>query len=141
MSILFFANGEIIMPYFGKESRKQLDTCHPDLIRLAEEVIKYVDFSVTCGHRGQAAQEKAFAEKATTVHFPNSKHNSTPSRAIDVAPYPIHWNDVESFTLLSGVFYGIAKMLKISIRIGADWDGDFNMLEHKFKDRPHIELL
>jgi hypothetical protein len=31
-------------------------------------------------------------------------------------------------------------MMGIKIRIGSDWDGDFNILEHSFKDRPHIEL-
>ena len=128
------------MPSFGKQSINNLNTCHPDLIRLANEVIKYVDYSVTCGHRGQVEQDKAFAEGKSKLKFPNGEHNKIPSRAMDVAPYPINWNDAEAFTLLSGVFVGVAYMLEIKIRIGSDWDGDFNTLEHSFKDRPHIEL-
>ena len=128
------------MPTFGATSIANRDTSHPDLIRLADEVIKHVDFSITCGHRGQADQDKAFAEGKSKVKYPNGEHNKMPSKAMDVAPYPVNWNDNEAFTLLSGVFLGVASMMGIKIRIGSDWDGDFNTLEHSFKDRPHIEL-
>lgn len=128
------------MPTFGKQSQVNLATCHPDLQRLMNEAIKHVDFSITCGHRGQAEQDKAFAEGKSKLKWPNGEHNKLPSCAVDVAPYPLNWNDTEAFTLLSGVILGIAKMINIKIRLGADWDGDFNTLEHSFKDRPHIEL-
>ncbi len=129
------------MPSFGKESQKHFDTLHPDLQRVLGEAIKYVDFSITCGFRNEADQNKAFAEGKSKLKWPNGEHNKMPSRAVDVAPYPINWNDAESFTLLSGVIYGIACTLGIKLRLGIDWDGDFATLEHSFKDRPHIELL
>lgn len=129
------------MPTFGKTSIANLATCHPDLQRLANEVIKHVDHSITCGHRGQADQDKAFSEGKSKLKFPNGEHNKLPSNAIDVAPYPLNWNDAEAFTLLAGVYFGVAAMMRIKIRLGADWDGDFNILEHSFKDRPHIELV
>jgi len=129
------------VPTFGVESSANLNGCHPDLIRLANEVIKHVDHSITCGHRGQAAQHKAFLEGKSKLDWPKGQHNSIPSRAMDVAPYPIKWNDGEAFTLLAGVYFGVAAMLGIKIRLGIDWDGDFNVLEHSFKDRPHIELV
>ena len=50
------------MPIFGKNSLKQLDTVHPDLRKVLEEAIKTYDFSVICGHRGEAEQNKAVAE-------------------------------------------------------------------------------
>jgi len=128
------------MPTFGKQSAERLATCHPDLQRLMNEAIKHVDFSITCGHRGQAEQDKAFADGNSKLKWPHGEHNKLPSRAVDVAPYPLNWNDAEAFTLLSGVILGVARMMGIKIRLGADWDGDFNMLEHSFKDRPHIEL-
>jgi peptidoglycan LD-endopeptidase CwlK len=128
------------MPVFGATSKANLATCHPDLQHVLNEAIKHVDFSVTCGYRGQVEQDKAFAEGKSKLKYPNGEHNKIPSNAVDVAPYPINWNDAEAFTLLSGVIYGIACMMGIKLRLGADWDGDFNTLEHKFKDRPHIEL-
>jgi peptidoglycan LD-endopeptidase CwlK len=129
------------MPVFGATSKANLATCHPDLQHVLNEAIKHVDFSVTCGYRGQVEQDKAFAEGKSKLKYPNGEHNKIPSNAVDVAPYPINWNDAEAFTLLSGVIYGIACMMGIKLRLGADWDGDFNTLEHKFKDRPHIELV
>ena len=129
------------MSIFGKVSTANLATCHPDLQRLANEVIKHFDHSITCGHRNKKDQDKAVAEGNSKVEWPNGKHNKIPSEAIDVAPYPLNWNDAEAFTLLAGVYLGVAAMLGIKIRIGADWDGDFNTLEHSFKDRPHIERI
>jgi hypothetical protein len=128
------------MPKFGTSSLTQRATLHPDLKRLVDEVIKHVDFSITCGYRNQADQDAAVAKGLSQVKFPNGKHNTLPSKAMDVAPYPINWNDAEAFTLLAGVFFGVAAVLGIKLRLGADWDGDFNTLEHSFKDRPHIEL-
>ena len=128
------------MPVFGKVSKANLASCHPDLQRLANEVIKYVDHSITCGHRGQDEQHKAFVEGKSKLDWPKGEHNKLPSMALDFAPYPINWNDAEAFTLLAGVYFGVACALGIKVRLGIDWDGDFNILEHSFKDRPHIEL-
>lgn len=131
------------MPSFGIASKANLSSCHPDLQRLLNEAIKHVDFSVTCGHRGKADQDAAVIAGNSTVNWPNSKHNSLPSLAADIAPYHngIKWDDVEGFTLLSGIIKGIAIMMGIKIRLGSDWDGDLEVKEHTFKDRPHIELV
>ena len=40
-----------MMPSFGARSQTNLDTCDPELIRLLNEAIKHVDFSVIEGHR------------------------------------------------------------------------------------------
>ena len=132
------------MPSFGAGSKAQLATLHPDLQRLMLEAIKYVDFTITCGFRNQEDQHKAFVAGNSKLDWPNGEHNKNPSRAVDVAPFVngrIDWNDAEAFTLLAGIIKGIAFMMNIKIRIGADWDGDLDMKEHSFKDRPHIELI
>lgn len=129
------------MPSFGATSKANLATCHPDLQRVLNEAIKYVDFSVTCGFRNQADQDKAFAEGKSKLKWPNGEHNKQPSRAADVAPSPCDWNDAEAFTLLSGIIYGVACMMGIRMRLGSDWDMDLNIKEHSFKDRPHVELV
>lgn len=131
------------MPSFGKQSLENLASCHTDLQRILNEAIKHVDFTVTCGHRNKADQDKAVAEGNSEIKWPNGEHNKMPSRAVDVAPYAngILWDDSEGFTLLSGIIKGISFMMGIKIRIGVDWDGDLLVKEHSFKDRPHIELL
>lgn len=131
------------MPSFGTASRVRLKTLDPRLQALLKEAIKHVDFAITCGHRGQAEQNKAVAEGKSKTPWPTSKHNSMPSLAVDVAPYAngILWDDLEGFTLLAGIIKGISLMMGINIRIGIDWDGDLVVKEHSFKDRPHIELI
>ena len=129
------------MPSFGAESKRHLATLDPQLQRLMNEAIKHVDFSITCGFRNKADQDKAFAEGYSKVKWPDGMHNKNPSRAVDVAPYPLDWADAEAFTLLAGIIKGISYMLNIPVRLGVDWDGDLNVKEHSFKDRPHIELV
>jgi len=128
------------MPSFGAESKRHLATLDPKLQRLMNEAIKHVDFSITCGFRNQADQDKAFAEGYSKVRWPDGMHNKNPSKAVDIAPYPLDWNDAEAFTLLAGIIKGISYMLNIPVRLGIDWDGDLNIKEHGFKDRPHLEL-
>lgn len=120
------------MPKFGKRSRKELATAHPELQRLFNEVINLIDCAVICGHRGHADQDKAFAEGKSKLKWPNSKHNKIPSLAVDVVPWPLDWNDHNRFRVLSDVVKDTAKRLKIKVECGIDWK--------KFPDAPHYQL-
>ena len=126
---------------FGKSSRARLETCHPDIQEILEEAIKVVDFSVLCGTRGEQEQSDLYHKGMSKVQYPNSKHNSVPSMAVDIAPYPIDWNNTERFTHLIGIVRGIALMKGIKIRCGIDWDCDGDITDHNFMDYPHFELL
>jgi peptidoglycan L-alanyl-D-glutamate endopeptidase CwlK len=126
---------------FGNTSRARLDTCHPLLQEICEEAIKQVDFSVLCGYRTKEAQDKAVVDKASKVEFPNSMHNKSPSLAVDIAPYPIDWDNTTRFAHLIGIVRGIAAMKGIKIRTGSDWDSDGDITDHKFMDWPHFELV
>lgn len=128
------------MPSFSKTSQERLATCHPVLQEILNEAIKDVDFSVICGHRNKADQDKAFNEGKSTKRWPNSKHNRLPSVAVDVAPYPIRWNDRAAFARLFGYIERIAHEKGYKLRWGGDWDGDWNTEEERFIDMPHIEL-
>jgi hypothetical protein len=126
---------------FGKASLKRLETLHPDLQTLLNEVIKYYDFSIIEGHRGEARQNELFAQGLSQLQWPHSKHNGFPSCAVDIAPYPIDWEDTERFCHFMGYVQCLADQLGIAIRWGGDWDGDLNMDDETFRDYPHIELL
>jgi len=82
-----------------------------------------------------------FHKGLSKLEWPNSKHNSLPSRAIDVAPYPIDWKDIARFTQLIGAYKGVALMLGYRIRCGCDWDQDGDIRDQTFMDYPHIEIL
>jgi peptidoglycan L-alanyl-D-glutamate endopeptidase CwlK len=130
------------MPTFGKDSLEKLSTVHPDLRAVCEEVIQVYDFTVICGTRTQAEQDKAVAEKKSKVKWPNSKHNRVPSFAVDIAPYPIDWGDLNRFVFLAGHMMQAAHKLGIKIRWGGNWDGNNIIIrDQKFNDLPHFELI
>jgi peptidoglycan L-alanyl-D-glutamate endopeptidase CwlK len=130
----------------GVSSNKQLDTCHPKLQRLIREVdarlrkTRMLDITVLCGHRGREAQDKAYADGASTKKWPDSLHNMLPSPAVDVAPYPLNWNDHLRFARMAGYIQAVADELGIEIRWGGDWDMDGDTRDHTFIDQPHFEL-
>jgi len=128
------------MPKFGTRSRNALHTCDERLIKVFDEVIKTVDCSVLEGHRGQSKQDKYYEEGKSKVKYPSGRHNKLPSMAVDVAPYPIDWDDRERFHLFAGFVLGIAKSMGINLRWGGDWNQNWFVDDNKFDDFPHFEL-
>ena len=108
-------------------------TLHHDLQRVVDEALKTIDFAIICGHRDAAAQEKAFLMKVSKKRWPESKHNRTPSSAMDLVPVPLVWTDIPSFNKLAEVVKKAAVIVGVPIIWGGDWA--------KLKDRPHFELV
>lgn len=135
------------MPKFSITSRLQLETCHKDLQTLFNEVIKTFDCIILEGFRDEKAQEEAFKAGNTQLHWPNGNHNTLPSYAVDVSPYPVQWNNVSRFYWFAGYVMGIAQKLydegKIThlIRYGGDWDKDKDITDNNFNDLVHFELV
>ena len=125
---------------FGSRSKKHLVTLDKRLKKVLNEVIKHVDCSVIEGQRSEERQNKLFTEGKTKVKYPNGRHNASPSRAVDVVPYPIDWNDRERFHLFAGFVLGISKSMGINLRWGGDWDQDWYVHDNMFDDFPHFEL-
>lgn len=133
-------------PYkFAKRSKEQLETLHPDLQKVLEDAITIIDFSIIQGHRGKEEQNKYFKEGRSKLKFPQSKHNKNPSRAVDIAPYPIDFSSGAKvrarFYMLMGIIYAIASDYGIKLRFGLDWDSDFSFTDQTFDDLCHVELL
>ena len=128
------------MPKFSKTSLLRLSTCDQRLQKICHEVIKKVDFSVLCGHRTKEDQDLAYARGFSKLRYPRSKHNKLPSLAVDLAPWPINWNNIQRFIDLAEVFMAEAKRQKIKIRWGADWNRNGTWKDEKFRDWPHFEL-
>ena len=129
------------MPKFGKKSKLRLLTCDYRLQDVLKEVIKTVDCSVLEGHRDEERQNKLFKEGKTKVTYPKGRHNAQPSRAVDVVPYPVDWEDRERFHLFAGFVLGVASGMGISLRWGGDWNQNFEVDDNKFDDFPHFELV
>ena len=129
------------MPTFGARSLKQLQTCDPKIQEVLNEAIKHYDFSILEGHRTEEKQKEYFESGASKVSFPYSKHNSFPSLAVDIVPYPIDWDDRERFHLFAGFVLGIAQSMEINIRWGGDWNKNFEVDDNNFDDFPHFEIV
>ena len=128
------------MPTLGKASSERLSTCDQRLQDVVNEVVKYFDCTVTCGHRNEVDQEEAFRTGKSTVHFPDSKHNSLPSKAMDLVPYPVDWNDLKRFYYFAGFVMAIAASKGITLRFGGDWNGDTQVKDNNFNDLPHFQI-
>ena len=128
------------MPRYSKKSKERLSSCDERLQDVFNEVINYVDCSILEGHRSKERQNKLYDEGRTKVKYPNGRHNSSPSKAVDVTPYPVNWEDRERQTLFAGFVLGIARGMGIRLRWGGDWDMDFQVMDNRFDDFPHFEV-
>ena len=165
------------MPSYGKKSMAGIMSCERDIQVTMHEVIKVYDHSVIFGHREAELQFELFQKGRKFVGSPGeeqnpakwvvvdpkkvvtyrdgferkSEHNYYPSRAIDIAPYPINWGNEQTqigrFYQLSGIVLTINKRLydegKVTrlLRWGGDWDSDGDFTDQRFHDLPHYELI
>ena len=128
------------MPRYSNKSKERLASCDERLQDVFNEVIKYVDCSILEGHRSKERQNKLYDENRTKVKYPNGRHNSSPSKAVDVTPYPVDWEDRERQTLFAGFVLGLARNMGIRLRWGGDWYMDFQVMDNRFDDFPHFEV-
>lgn len=154
----------------GQRSLSRLDGVHPDLVRVVKRAAIMAtadeDFTVLEGIRskeqmcinygkgrttaqceakgvpGKYAKPKV--AKVTWLSDPfNSNHRRRADgygRAVDLAPFPIDWNDHARFDRLANLMFRAASIEGVAIRWGADWDRDGKARERGESDSPHFEL-
>ncbi len=91
-----------------------------------------MDHSILCGYRGKEEQDLAFATGHSRLKWGESAHNATPSRAVDVAPVPLDWDDIQSFKEFAVIVKEQAARLGLEVK----WGGDYV----HFKDWDHWEV-
>lgn len=129
------------MAKYGKSSRAKLDTCDPRIRKVFEAVVVEIDNTILEGERGEERQNFLFDSDQSQVRYPDGKHNSSPSKAVDAAPWPIDWNNKERFILFAGYVLATARSMGINMRWGGDWDKDWDTKDTSFFDGPHFELI
>jgi len=135
----------------GQQSRARLKGVHPDLVKVVELAIKKTatDFLVLEGVRTPARQKELYAQgrtrpgqvvtwTLTSNHFAKADGFG---HAVDLAPYPVDWNDLKKFDAISKAMFAAAAELGIRIRWGADWDQDGKSRERGESDSPHFEIM
>ncbi len=128
------------MPKFGKRSLERLETCDERIQSVMHELIKLMDVTVLEGHRSNERQAELLAAGKSKLGPGKSKHNQMPSLAIDIAPWPIDWDDAERFSYMAGLAKGIAHAQGVTLRWGGDWDSDGELSDNRFNDLPHLEI-
>lgn len=129
------------MPKFSAKSKKKLETCDIRIQNIFNEVIKHIDCTILEGYRGSGRQNELYRTGKSQLRYPNGKHNSEPSLAVDVMPYPIDWKDRERVTLFAGFVLGIARHQGVILTWGGDWDNDWRVKDNNFDDLPHYQIL
>lgn len=129
------------MPAFSPTSDNRLNTCHPDLQRVMRYAIQHIDLTVISGHRTKEQQDELFRTGKSQLRGGASKHNASPSLAVDVIPWPVDWSDREQFTYFAGFIMGIAASMGIELRWGGDWNRDTRLSDNSFDDLAHFELV
>lgn len=141
-------------------SLARLQTCHADIVRVILEVerVSPIDFTVLQGQRSKEEQFDLYKrgralvggkwvveDKSQVITYIDGfekvgMHNFYPSKAVDLAPYPIDWNDRARFYYFAGLVLGVAGRMGVNLTWGGDWDGDGDFKDHRFVDLPHFEL-
>lgn len=124
---------------FSIRSWKKLnrEDVHPNLIRLMTESIKDspIDFTIIETVRDIKTQKqnikKGVSKTLYSKHIPEFTKSKL-CEAVDIAPYPIDWQDLERFRALAAHI----KKKSIELDIPITWGGDFKTLV----DMPHYEL-
>ncbi len=133
-------------PVLGDASKKIRDEVHPELQALIDELIKFMDFSVREGHRDDAAQQAAFDAGLSKAKPGQSKHNTTPSRAVHLIPHPapdpkLALTERLEYTYFAGAVKLMANVIGIKIRWGGDWNNNWRVGDNRFNDLAHFELV
>lgn len=127
------------MNRFSAKSVQRLYSCRRPLIDLFEAVLPVHDCSILEGHRSNARQLALYDEGKTKIPS-QGPHNWQVSRAVDVAPYPINWENTKRFYFFAGIVMAKADDMGIDVRWGGDWNSNNNLDDQNFFDLVHWEL-
>ena len=128
---------------FGKKSTERLESCDFRLKMVCEKALSYgvMDLTVLEGHRTLDRQKELFDAGKSKIDgiSKKGKHNYSPSLAVDIAPYPIDWDNTLQFNIMAGLMFAAAAELGIAMRWGGSWNGKFDK-DQNFQDLLHFEL-
>jgi len=142
------------MPAFSQRSIQRLETCDARLRRLFRAVVVEHDCTILEGHRSVARQQELHRQGKSKIDGVRRKgqHNYKPSRAVDVAPYPIDWNTSKPATRkrwldFARAVFAEADRQGLKVRWGVDWNQNWDRVsdpmsdpDQRFNDWPHWEI-
>lgn len=134
------------MPSFSATSNRKLEGINIHLQDLCRRVVTmHHDCTVIYGLRTPEEQKRLFdAGLSKTM---NSKHLT--GKAVDIAPYPIDWDNTKRFYFFAGIMLATWAEMKeeghvpssLGLRWGGDWDMDNDLDDQTFMDLVHFEVV
>lgn len=122
---------------FGKTSLQRMEGVHPLLRECAERALSYGIIDLTVPPYGglrtlndqRALVAKGASQTLNSLHRPQSTGYG---HALDLAPYPIDWNNIQNFMLMGTLMFRAANEMSFPLEWGGHW--------RRFKDYPHFQL-
>lgn len=116
---------------------EKLKTAHSLMVDWFKRVkLRYPNVHVSWAYRGQADQEKAFADKRTKVHFPNSPHNHSQDGKPCALALDLFLIDEDGIARFPGMFYAKLNAENEQNKEPIFWGGRFK----NFGDLDHFQI-
>ena len=132
------------MRAWGRTSKKHRESIDHRLNAVSDKVLQIRDHSIIKGHRPEAEQNDPFDRGASKLRWPDGNHNSIPSKALDMRPYPMPEGEEtlrEDLSYLAGLYVGIGSQAGLRLRWGGDFDQDGETADYRWDDLWHIEIV
>lgn len=134
--------------FYGTVSMSRLASVHPDMQAVMKDAldVAVLDISIIEGHRNKARQNRFYNMNPpkSKKKWPEGKHNTVPSDAVDAAPYingKASYNKMHC-CILAGIILACAARRGIKIRWGGNWDMDSEPItDQDFQDLVHYERV
>lgn len=130
--------------YWGPKSERVRSEIRPELQDVVDFIINEVcDISLITGYRDEKEQNSLYPT-FSKVRWPNSKHNTSPSLAVDLQPYPYPKRTSElreQLSYIAGRATQWAQSRNIALRWGGDWNRNGSILDNHFDDLFHFEII
>ena len=119
----------------SKVSEAKLSSVKPELQKVIRKAFETMPFDVVVleGIRTKQRQEELYYKKPPATKTLKSKHLT--GNAVDLAPYPIDWNDTDRFEALADVVKKAAKTVGVDIQWGGDWVTPIDLPHYEIKDK------
>ena len=129
---------------WSARSKAVYDELCPELQDVCTYILTRIDVSLVKGHRPKDEQDAAFDAGFSKVRWPDGKHNTLPSDAVDLQPYPYPESDLKLWAALgyiagTAVEYGRSKGYQL--RWGGDWNQNGDLTDQNFDDLFHLEVI
>lgn len=125
------------MYHFGEKSRQRRIGVHPALVAVSDRALSYGVMDMTVLHLGGARtldQQKDLVQKGASKTM-KSRHliqSDGYGHALDLAPYPVDWNDIDRFMMMGSLMFRAAAQEGVILTWGGHWPS--------FKDYPHFQF-